>query len=220
MRLSEIYIREVVLKEFWKDIDAESQLSEGSDAVLSSLLDKARVIIFDKFKIDPSMKEYFIAGSARLYLHKRLRDAFGLTGNIGDLDIVIPNKEIWYNAGLEKEWNAGGIYRPTTDGSIEAFNVWDPRKAGGEYADFTVRPTSEILADSTYIDGFYFMSIQDIVDYKTNLGRDKEQDVLTLITRYQQGNVSDRADLLKRVVNLIGIDKTKEFLNVIKNRKT
>jgi len=216
MRLSEIYIKEVILKEFWKDIDSESQLSEDSDVALTSLLDKSRVIIFDKFKIEPSMKEYFIAGSARLYLHKNLRDAFGLTGNIGDLDIVIPNKEIWYNAGLEKEWNAGGIYRPTTDGSIEAFNIWDPRKAGSQYGDFTVRPTTDILADSTYINGFYFMSLQDIVDYKTNLSRDKEQDILTLIARYQQGNLNDRADLLKRVVNLIGLDKTKEFLDVIK----
>jgi hypothetical protein len=214
MRLSEIYIKEIVLNEFWKQVDEE--MVAGYDRGLNKLLDTAQTIIFDKFKIDPKDKQYFIAGSARLFIYPKLKDAFGLTGNIGDLDIVIPNKELWINAGLEEQWNANGIYRPTSDGSIEAFNIWDPSKAGGAYADVSVRSTNEVLNDCSFINGYWFMSLMDVMDYKTSLNRDKEKQVVELINAYRDSNNVDKQTFLRRIVKLIGLEDTKRFIDAIK----
>ena len=215
MRLSEIYMKEIVLKEFWRGVQEDLDLNEGADAGLTDLLAKSNSIIFDKFQVDPKEQVYSIVGSARLYLYPTLREAFGLTGSIGDLDMVFPRKEDWINAGLEENWNKGGIYRPTDDGSIEAFNVWDPSKAGGAYADVKVRPTNQVVADSTLINGYYFMSLEDIMDYKTSLNREKEKDVVELINQYQKGNLKNRRELLIRIIRLIGVGKAKEFLGII-----
>lgn len=215
MRLSEIYIKEVVLKEFWKEI--EENIVSGYDPGLNRLLDAAQTIIFEKFKLDPKDKQYFIAGSARLFIFPKLKDAFGLTGNIGDLDIVIPNKELWINAGLENEWNANGIYRPTSDGSIEAFNIWDPSKAGGSYADIKVRSTAEVLNDCSFINGYWFMSLMDVMDYKTSLNRDKERQVVELIDKYRVSNNVDKQTFLRRIVKLIGLEDAKRFIDAMKN---
>lgn len=215
MRLSEIYVKEVLLKEFWRGLE-EDLIIEESDSGLKELIGRANEIIFQKFNIKPTDKVYSIVGSARLYLYPTLREAFGLTGTIGDLDMVIPDKELWINAGLEDNWNKGGIYRPTDDGSIEAFNVWDPAKAGGKYADVQVRSTPQIISSSTLINGYYFMSLEDIMDYKTKLGRDKEKEVVSLIDQYQKSNINNKKEFIKRIVRLIGLDKTKEFLGIVK----
>ena len=214
MRIFEIYTKELVLREFWDTLGENLELNEN-DADLDNLLNKADELIFNKFGINPTEKAYFIAGSARLYLYPKLREAFNLEGNIGDLDVIIPNKEHWVRAGLEEQWNAGGIYRPTTDGSIEAFNIWAPNKTGEQYADVRVRPTNTILMDSGLIKGHYFMSLGDIMDYKTSLHRNKERDVVSLITQYQQQNVYGKSEFLKRIARLIGLNKTKEFLGVV-----
>ena len=216
MRLSEIYIKEVMLKEFWKGVQEDLELNEGGDAGVTSLLAKSNSIIFDKFQVDPKDKVYSIVGSARLYLYPTLREAFGLTGTIGDLDMVFPRKEDWVNAGLEENWNKDGLYRPTDDGSIEAFNVWDPSRAGGAYADVKVRPTNTVIADSTLINGYYFMSLEDIMDYKTSLNRDKEKDVVELIQQYAKSGVDNRREFIIRIVKLIGVPKAKEFLGIMK----
>lgn len=214
MRLSEIYVREVLLKEFWRGVQ-EDLVVESSDSGLKELIGRANELIFAKFKIKPTEQVYSIVGSARLYLYPTLREAFNLTGGIGDLDMVIPNKELWIQAGLEENWNKGGIYRPTNDGSIEAFNIWDPAKAGGAYADVSVRPTPQIVSDSTLINGYYFMSIEDIMDYKTKLSRDKEQDVVSLITQYQKSNMDNKKSLIKKMIEIIGVNNTKQFLGLI-----
>ncbi len=213
MKLSEIY-EEVILKEFWKELD-ESMVS-GYDPGLNQLLDKAQTIIFDKFGIEPKDKQYFIAGSARLFIFPKLKEAFGLTGNIGDLDIVIPDKQLWINAGLENEWNANGIYRPTSDGSIEAFNIWDPSKAGGSYADVKVRSTQQVLNDCSFINGYWFMSLMDVMDYKTSLNRDKEKQVVELIEKYRLSNTIDKQLFLRNIIRIIGLNNTKKFIDAIK----
>lgn len=214
MKLSNIY-EEVMLKEFWRELD-ESMVS-SYDPGLNQLLDKAQTIIFDKFGIEPKDKKYFIAGSARLFIFPKLKEAFGLTGNIGDLDVVIPDKQLWINAGLEKEWNANGIYRPTADGSIEAFNIWDPSKAGGAYADVKVRSTQEVLNDCSFINGYWFMSLMDVMDYKTSLNRDKEKQVVELIDKYRLSNSVDKQVFLRGIIRIIGLDNTKKFIDAIKS---
>lgn len=214
MRLSEIYIKEIVLGEFWKGLEKDLVVNEV-DSGLKDLIGQANELIFKKFNIDPNSKDYVIVGSSRLYLYPELRDAFNLEGTIGDLDIVIPDKQKWIDAGLEEEWNKGGIYRPTNDDSIEVFNVWDPSKAGGEYADVSVRSTQEVMKDSTNINGYNFMSMFDIMDYKTSLHRDKEQDIVDLINQYQSSGSSNKTNFLRRIVKLIGLGKTKEFLGTV-----
>lgn len=215
MRLNEIYIREFFLREFWGNV-SEDLLSEVDTSGINHLLSIADELIFKKFRILPNNRSYFIAGSARLYLYPKLRDAFGLEGEIGDLDLVIPNTELWVKAGLQEELQKGGIYRPTQDGSVEAFTVWDPSKAGGSYADVSVRSTSEILANTDLIDGYYYMSMSDVTDYKTKLSRDKEQDVVNLINYYKESNTGDKRTFLRLIIKAIGLNDTKEFLSGIK----
>lgn len=213
MRIFETYAKENILREFWNQLQEELLTEENS--ALNDLLERANELVFNKFNIRPNDKVYFIAGSARLYLYPKLREAFDLKGEIGDLDIVIPNKELWINAGLEGNWNRNGIYRPTQDGSIEVFNVWDPSKAGEEFADTKVRSTNAILIDANQINGYYFMSLGDIIDYKMSLNREKEQEVVNLITQYQQSNYEDRKTFLRKIAKLIGLNKTKEFLGIV-----
>lgn len=213
MNLTEIYIKEVILKEIWKELEEELQLDEVLDAGLSKLLNEADKIVFEKFGIDPSQPgKYFIAGSARLYLFPELREAFNLTGTLGDLDIVIPDKNLWLKAGLKNELAKGGIYRPTSDGSIEVFTDWDPSKAGGEYADTQVRSTPEIMRSSNKVEGYYYMSLVDVIDYKVKLGRDKEQEVVTLVQQYMDGKIKDRKEFLRQVIQTIGKENAKKFL--------
>jgi len=213
MNLTEIYVKEVILKEIWKELEGELQLDEVLDAGLSKLLGEADKIVFEKFGIDPSQPgKYFIAGSARLYLFPELREVFNLKGTLGDLDIVIPDKNLWIKAGLKDELAKGGIYRPTTDGSIEVFTDWDPSKAGGEYADTKVRSTPEIMRSSNKVEGYYYMSLVDVIDYKVKLGRDKEQEVVTLVQQYMDGKITDRKEFLRQVIQTIGKENAKKFL--------
>lgn len=209
MKLFESY-NKAFLGEFWTKLEEDLIVEAES---LESLIKEANEVIFKKFGINPNERKYFIAGSSRLYLYPELREAFNLESTIGDLDIVIPNKEDWINAGLEDEWNENGLYRPTEE--IEAFNVWDPSKAGGAYADVTARPTNEILADATNINGYYFMPMQDIIDYKLALNREKEADIVKLIMKYQQAGGGNRRELFRRMAKIIGLDKTKEFIGKI-----
>jgi len=209
MKLSESY-NKTILEEFWNVLEAEMVVESNGD--LDSLITKADELIFEKFKIEPNERKYCIVGSARLYLYPKLRDAFGLSSSIGDLDLVIPNKQDWVNADLIDNWNSGGIYRPTNDGSVEAFNVWDPSKAGGEYADVKVRSTSEVIRNATQVNGYFFMSLFDIVDYKMSMNREKEQDIVKLISSYQKSGTTNKIELLRRMAKIIGLDATKEFL--------
>ena len=217
MKLSNIYFKEFTLRKFTKNVDEEFKITEGANDGLETLLASANDLIFKKFNINPGDRSaYFIAGSARLYVYQEIRDLFGLTNPLGDLDIVIPNKELWVNAGLEEAYNNGAIYRPTNDGTIEAFDVWDPSKAGGAYADVTVRSTQEIMGDTTLIHGYNFMSLLDVIDYKMSLNRDKEKEVSELIHKFNDSNPGARTDLLRSIVETIGLSKTKEFLGNMK----
>jgi hypothetical protein len=59
------------------------------------------------------------------------------------------------------------------------------------------------------------MSLEDIMDYKTKLGRDKEQDVVSLITQYQKSNIDNKKSLIKKMIQIIGVNNTKQFLWLI-----
>jgi len=213
MNLTEIYIREVFLKSVLRELDEMFPIDESLDPGLTQLLNKANTIVFDKFGIDPSEKgKYFIAGSARLYLSSPLRDAFNLKGSLGDLDIVIPDEELWRKAGLEKELASGGIYRPTNNGTIEVFTKWDPAKAGGEYANTKVRSTDEILRDAEFHNGYYFMKQEDVLDYKMKLNREKDDEVVDLARNFIQGGKKDRNGFIRKFIEIVGKDNARRFL--------
>lgn len=196
MNLTEIYIN-VFFENFFKELQEEYLLKEETNPILQDLLDKANELVFKKFGIDPKDKVYFIAGSAALHLFPSLRDQLKLRGAIGDLDIVIPDSKYWKQAGLEGET----VYRPNGDKRIEVFTEWDPTKAGGEYADLSVRSDSDILKDAFQYQGYWFMNLIDIFDYKVKLSRPKEKDILDKIRAYQDGSTSERISIIKQLLS-------------------
>jgi hypothetical protein len=209
MEFSEIG-RKIIINELWSMMNNEFQLHEILDSKLSNLLNIANKTVFEKFNIDPKNKVYFIAGSARLHLYPDLKNAFDFKEDVGDLDVIIPNKKYWVEAGLEKEYNEG-FYRPFNDNSIEVFHTWDPSKAGGSYSNVNVRNTNDILRDSNFIDGYYFMNMLDVIDYKVKLNRDKEKQIVDIVHRFIRGDFKDRSSFLRKMTNAIGINKTKDI---------
>ena len=215
MKLSELFNEALKENNVWKKLESilkdGNQLNEVSNARMSLYLQEANKVIFDKFKIDPKDKVYFIAGSARLYLfpelvyHMHELDP-NFPTNIGDLDVVIPNTKIWENAGLG-EFLKNGIYRPyaltppLTDLNVEAFTVWDPSKAGGAYANVEVRSQAAIIESSEFEFGYWFMGLEDVLDYKGQMVRQKEVAVANLINSYEKGGGTPekRIEFLKRV---------------------
>ena len=196
MNLTEIYIK-LFFENFFKELQEEYPLNEESNPALQELLTKANKLVFEKFGINPSDKVYFIAGSAALYLFPILRDKLDLRSTVGDLDIVIPEAKYWKQAGLEGQT----IYRPEKDKRIEAFTEWNPKKAGGDYENVSVRSTSDILKDAFQSQGYWFMSLIDIFDYKMKLGRPKEKDILDKIKAYQEGTIADKISLLRQLLS-------------------
>lgn len=192
MNLTEIYVN-IFLENFFQELQEEISINEEVDPNLQKLLDIADEIVFKKFGINPKDKVYFIAGSAALYLYPELRAQFDLRGTIGDLDIVIPDPKYWKQAGLEGQT----IYRPKEDKRIEAFTKWDPAKAGGEYANVDVRSTSTILNNAVQTNGYWFMPLRDILDYKLKLDRVKEKDIVNLIKSYQGGSQAEKIKFLR-----------------------
>jgi hypothetical protein len=203
MNLTEIYIN-VFFENFFKELQEEFIINEDdtnteSLMALKELLNTADEIVFKKFGINPKDKVYFIAGSAALYLYPRIRDLFNLKRSIGDLDVVVPDPKYWKNAGLEGQT----IYRPQNNDKIEVFSKWDPAKAGDEYADTTVADTQTILNRAFQKNGYWFMNIIDVLDYKTKLSRpEKEKEVLNAIDDYLLGKIKTKLDFITQLKSL------------------
>ncbi len=246
MKIFEVY-NGLVIEKAWKKLDEillnADILQEADPTKLNDLLKKSKLLIFEAFNIDPSDKKYFIAGSARLFknpmLLKSLNDMDGRTWpiEIGDLDVVIPNKSDWQNLyknytnkdseflkkigsyiGEDKlpkliekfkiQWEQynGEVYRPGLgkDGlglikeDMEVFTEWNPKlaKAPGTN-DFEVRDEETILKDSVRIGGYYYMSIYDIIDYKSKLSREKELELVKFIDQFiKQGETPQAKEIL------------------------
>ena len=210
MKLRELYI-ESVMQRFYQSLREDYALTEISGK-LAKLLSQADELVFDKFGIDPKDHVYFIAGSARLYLYPDVITAFKVPGEIGDLDMVIPDKQLWINAGLADEY-AAGVYEPVKD-SIVVYTKWDPRKAGEQYADVKVASDEDILKRADLVQGYWFMDFVDIFDYKTKLSRDKESEFLKLMRRYFDSDARARAGILLKIIRLIGVENAREFLDM------
>lgn len=99
---------------------------------------------------------------------------------------------------FKKQWDeyGGKIYRPggTKDGlglskkDIEAFTEWRPDLARDAAEGVKVRSTKQILSDAVKIGNHYYMSIFDVFDYKTKLGRDKELPIVRLLQKFLDGS--------------------------------
>ena len=102
--------------------------------------------------------------------------------------------------------------------------MWDPKKADPKkYASANISSTEEVFSKSSIVDGYNFMSLDHIMEYKTELSRDKEQEVVTLMTQYaenkvkdKKGTIMDKRGFLKQLIRLIGLDATKQFINYVK----
>jgi len=203
MKLSKLFGEVLNENNVWKKLESilkeGKQLDEGIGAQMSLYLEEANKVIFDKFNIKPNSEKgtYFIAGSARFYLYPELVvEMIKLDPKfpplMGDLDIVIPNHDIWRNAGLGK-FLKNGIYRPQllvpqlSERNIEAFTLWDPKKAGGAYANVEVRSQNAIIESSELDFGYWFMGLEDVLDYKGQMGRTKEKPIADLINKHELG---------------------------------
>ncbi len=221
MNLTKLYLREVYLKQFCEEIENNLQLSEDNSNVnLQSLLKRANEIIFPRFGIKPSDQyKYFIAGSARLHLYPELSSI--LNDSIGDLDIVVPGDAEWKylekylidnNIPYNKEELKQGIYRPKEDDRIEAFKKWDPSKTDpSKFKDSDFSSTETILKTSNRkpVNGYYFMTLYDIVDYKMKLNRKKEEAVTDLLIQYIGANGAEEQQSIKqKILNLFAGDSS------------
>jgi hypothetical protein len=219
MKLSEIYQETLNEGNIWRRLESilknGETLTEGLSGGLEPLLTEANIVIFKKFQINPKQKVYFISGSARLYLYPDLiaelnkMDAKNFPLQVGDLDLVIPNEELWKKAGLG-EFLKNGIYRPyqlnppATDMNIEAFTVWAPNRTPG-YENIEVRSEQEIFNDLEFFEGYWFMGLEDVIDYKDKMKRDKEIALSELIRQYEQGGGAkeERSTFLNRVAGIL-----------------
>lgn len=217
MRLTEIYLKEVLLKEFWTELEETLQIDEAITGKLKTLLDNANSEIFEPFGITKDdHSKYVIVGSSRFFLYPVLRKAFNLT-EPGDLDIVISGEAEWRKLRkyLENkgEWESHksnyekGIYRPSKD--IEAFDEWKPQLVG-DGKDMNVASTEEIMSNSSVVDGYNFMSFRDIVDYKMALSRPKEEAITKLLLKYRNSNdPKAKEKIVSGILKLIGEEEDK-----------
>jgi hypothetical protein len=210
MKLLEIYLKEVLVNEVWGEIEESLQIDEAITGKLSSLLKQADELIFEPFGITKDdHKKYLVSGSGRLYLYPAIRKAFELT-EPGDLDLVIPGKQEWVNLKnyLQKNgtWEKHksnyekGIYRPSNE--IEAFKAWNP-------PGISVGSTDQILANSSVVDGYSFMSFRDIVDYKMKLSRPKEESITKLLLKYKNETTPEaKEEIIDGILKLVGKEDT------------
>lgn len=216
MKLTEILLDEVFsnFNEIFKNIEESYQIDETiTNVKLKNLLNKADTEIFPLFGITKeNTDKYVIVGSSFLYLFPKLVDEFNLK-EIGDLDILIPGEKQWeyfknnFDKNKWKEHEANwkqGIYRPNPNDpnpEIEVFDAWKPQKAKGEdLTKFNVSSADEIMKNSKVRDGYNFMGLKDILDYKVGLSRPEKEG--ELIDAFYKSKGKD--DFIKKVMSIIG----------------
>ena len=212
IKLKSLYI-ESLHEELWQF--AKSDLLTEVSSKLQTLLDLADKHIFEPMDIDPKEQAYFIAGSARIFLYPELIKAVNIDRTIGDIDIVIPDKKYWKNAGKEDLYNKG--WEVEVDGKeLSVFSSWDPRLGADQAMDYQVADTNDILKRADQLEGHWFMDFADIIDYKMRLGREKEEQFVKLFMRYKNSSPQERAVVLRRIINTIGFENAKQFLDMTK----
>jgi hypothetical protein len=214
-KLAPLYI-ESLHEELWQS--AKSDLLTEVSSKLQTLLDLADKHVFEPMGIDPKDQAYFIAGSARIFLYPELIKAVNIDRDIGDIDIVVPDRKYWENAGKEDLYNKGWEFE--VDGKeLSVFSSWDPRLGADQAADYQVADTGDILKRADKLEGHWFMDFADIIDYKMRLGREKEEQFVKLFMRYKNSSPQERAVVLRRIIRLIGRENAEQFLDMTKAGK-
>ena len=213
MQLTTVYI-EMLHERLWESVTSELLVEASPE--LKTLLQLADDHVFKPMGITPTDDVYFIAGSARIYLQPDIISSFKIDRKIGDLDIVIPGKEYWTNAGKEAEFDAGAWEFEVNGKELSVFTKWDPRKSAERVQDYDVASTSDILNRADIVDGHWFMDFADIADYKMRLNREKEQQFVGLYTSYMNASPMKRGMVLRKIVNVIGLDPARQFLDMTK----
>ena len=91
MKLKEILVKEILLKEFCEHLEETTAAMKSVQGKLARLLDDSKDLVFKPFGITAKDPKYFIAGSARLYLYPQLAEILKLK-EVGDLDMVVPGE--------------------------------------------------------------------------------------------------------------------------------
>jgi hypothetical protein len=88
--------------------------------------------------------------------------------------------------------------------NIEVFTVWAPNRTPG-YENIEVRSEQEIMGDLEQFEGYWFMGLQDVIDYKDKMGRDKEVALSQLIKQYEEAGATpqERGSFLSNVAKLL-----------------
>lgn len=219
-------VYENLLKSFCEDL--ENSLTEASVSPapkLKALLAQTDEYVFQPFGIKPNERQYFIAGSARLYLYPELVKALNLK-DIGDLDMIVPNNQHWKeleeyvkkypNDYVSPEEIELRRYTPTKDELLEVFDKWLPKYDEEATGNFEVRDTNTILKDARNLGGYYYMSFYDIIDYKFALKREKEKPIIDLLMKYREGDTNTKQTIKNQLMALLGNDdqEAEEFLSV------
>ena len=212
IKLKSLYI-ESLHEQLWQSVKHDL-LTEVSSK-LQTLLDLADEHVFGPMGIDPEDKVYFIAGSARIFLYPELIQSVNIDQDIGDIDIVVPGRKYWKNAGKEDLYNKGWEFK--VDGKeLSVFSSWDPRLGADQAMDYQVADTNDILKRADKLEGHWFMDFADIIDYKMRLGRKKEEQFVKLFMQYKNSSPQERAVILRRIINTIGFENAKQFLDMTK----
>ena len=212
IKLAPLYI-ESLHEQLWQSVKTDL-LTEASSK-LQTLLKLADKHVFGPMGIDPKDQVYFIAGSARIFLYPDLLSSVNINRQIGDIDIVVPDRKYWENAGKEDLYSKG--WEIEVDGKeLSVFSYWDPRKGADQAVDYQVADTKDILNRADLINGHWFMDFADIIDYKMRLGREKEEQFVKLFMQYKNSSPQQRAVILRQIINTIGLSNAKQFLDMTK----
>jgi hypothetical protein len=229
MKVSKL-LTEVLLKKFCESLEEELNEAEAPSSGLTALLNEAKIKVFDKYKINPETRTYFLAGSARLYLYPKVQEVMNVKP-IGDLDIVIPSlptitKELaktstTTDTTTNKTSEPIKIIKPgekvAITNEIEIFDKWDPTKAKPEGAkDFSVRSTNDILKDAKLVNGYYYMSLFDVMDYKLNLNRDKEKNLTIYLSNYLGASDEQAKNKIKEQILQVFADDSSAATDFLK----
>ena len=223
MKLFEAY-NKALLNEFLESYEPE--LLNEIDSKLSNGLDSLDEYILSPLGIDPGDSgKYFIAGSSVLYVYDELRGLFDYNEakhQLGDVDVIIPTNTTVMVEGVEQRvWDmdllsgSNGNYRTTINGiEIELFDVWDPSRGGDDYSDVKVSSTEDILRNATKFASHWFMSFKDVIDYKSQMNRGKESDILKIYSDFNNFSKLGKMKFLIKVVDLIGMKHANKLLKI------
>ena len=103
MKVSRL-LTEVLLKKFCESLEEELNEAASPSSGLTTLLNEAKVKVFDKYTIDPKTQTYFLAGSARLHLYPKLQEVMNETMDDEDKNARLFRRKKGHNRSTKLRW--------------------------------------------------------------------------------------------------------------------